>query len=193
MELEATQENVVGKLKDIATFSEEVRQYYYFKSKLWKAIQKHIESKECVILRKRSDARLAYYRGTSSVKLESVKYRRNFNIDEPPTIYLEFKVKIDYCFGSTNYFEPDYSADTVETHRLYIDPDLETNFSEKAFEKWVEKQRKEHEEEEKGKIEYSILDIIRQFGEDAKAFLQDPQKIEEVIVHAKKREKENWE
>jgi len=193
MELKATQENVVEKLKTIDTFSTETREYYHFKSKLWKAIRKHIESKECVILRKRTDARFAYYRGSSAVKLNSVKYREYFNVGKPPTIYLEFKLEIDYCFDPINHFEPDHSADQVEPYSFCIDPDLETNFSEEAFEAWVREQARELKETKEKKLEYFVLDLLRAFGEDAKGFLQDPQKIEKILKRAEKREKEQWQ
>lgn len=149
--------NIIEHMGHLSTALDASKSYWSRESKLWRAISNHISGNHinakkhgCVIIDKPkqengSPRSIRSYRGTGpDISIEEVScYKNDKNI--------MFRFQVAYCPDGDYYYAEESCNDEHQTYWIYVPKELELDFTQEAFDKWVEqlKQKKEAEIQEK--------------------------------------------
>jgi hypothetical protein len=143
------QSDIIAHMQKMGEMESARRKYFYFCSKLWKAIEKHITYEvDCVLIEREAD--VVVHNSGSSVSLkETHLYSGEWTHPEKGLgVLVEatvFSMEIEVTFCPKD--EQDRDDPSFYRKSYYLQPpiELERNFTEKAFDKWIDGLKKERQ------------------------------------------------
>lgn len=131
-------DGIVPHLIKTRAMRQEAQRHFHFHSKLWRAIQEHILSKDCVLFERTGT--VATYSAGPGIGLE--RFNIPFNLEREPQ-NMVFDIRVSYWADS----ESSDNRETRDEHySVYFPATLESKFTKRKFNLWLEEKRKARDE-----------------------------------------------
>lgn len=127
---------IVAHLVKSRQMDQEARRHFHFKSKLWRAIQDHIQSKDCVLFKRHGV--VATYSAGPGIALEDAYIP--IHLDKE-TQNMVFKIRVSYWSEPGN----DNRETFEERYSIYFPASLEGSFTPRKFNLWLQEKRRERD------------------------------------------------
>jgi len=162
-------------MRTLAEDRDAIRSYFYFRSKVWKAIRDHIaESKDCVLFDKPADYYIAIHRGTGhSISMRDFGvYAKNYDTKPPSEsshFWIEFAVGLIHEEDS----HMDYPNEREKTVHLNVPTELMMDFTKGKFDAWIAQLRRERDDLRSKADDDTLRRLVELYPDKAKKFLEE--------------------
>jgi hypothetical protein len=161
-------------IRQLSVDRDEIWRFFHFKSKVWKAICKHIaESKDNVLVSIPTEYFIATHRGTGhAISLRDFGvYSKNYDT-KPPTESSLFWVKISIGLIHEEDADSDYWKEIDKEFSVNIPTDLMFDFSDSKFNAWISDLRRQRDAKRCKEDEETLVRLIRLYPSKTKLLLE---------------------
>jgi len=140
--------NIITHLENISKLNEDIYPHFTYDSPLYRAIEKHVLSPDCILIERPKD--LYYYRGCGAMRFIRVFiWARPTSPDDKMLILPRDKFSIEFSLSFI-----DSEEIKQKTFQVLIPLDLEVKFTQAKFDSWVDKiARKRKAENQKADLQ----------------------------------------
>lgn len=160
-------------MRQLATDREEIWRWFYFKSKVWKAIYNHIAtSEDVVIVSIPTHNSIATHRGTGhAISLRDFGvYGKNYDTS-PPTEATAFWMKVS--IGLVHISEDhDYGSEVDHGYNFNVPTELMFEFTEEKFNAWISDLRRKRDVIRTQKDDEALEKLISLYPDKARIILE---------------------
>lgn len=149
--------------------------YFYWDSRCWKAIRRHIESDDCVLIKLDKRYPIASHRGTGkSINLRRTHaYAPQYKEKERIDTHFHMDIEVTYERSDNEYVEDEVSYTYGLAVPIGLEDDIDETEFKKRFDKWVEEMRVKRVAEAKEEHLPKLEELVKQFPDDAKRILKE--------------------
>lgn len=167
--------DIIEHVKATQEMCHETFRYFLCDSSLFKAIRNHIisadksESKDCAFFKFPAEKEIVWHRGTgASIRFKNITVHGDDYGKTPPTPCPFYTLELEVSYILSEDRTIDYPPESDERYEIAVPIELERNFTETGFSKWIDELREKRDKERHGKELQILEELIKKYPAEAR-------------------------